>query len=432
MSLPFSLNFTNSTYEYINGYYVIKFQNLSTTNTNVSGNITFSKSVSNLSIICVGGGGAGANMARPNSTGGGGGGGSGTTTLSVVNSGNTFNITVGYGGKSGGNTGSSSSVFNGTNTIINCTGGSGGILNVGGNEGTMTVGNLGGSGGSGGGNSVNASNSWGIINVPNEIQSYVPSRYGGGGGSGSQFGGISGNSGIGGRNNAFLASSTSQSSAPNATSNGSGGGGGGFDGGPGINNYPGGSGANGIVIMYFQYLYYKSPSAYTFTKNNVDIDAGLAMPIGSIVAWVNTTAPSGWASCNGDSYNTTDNPILFNLLGSSNLPDLRGAFLRQAGTNVGTYASYSGPSLQNYQLDSFKSHNHTINDPGTHTHDYKTPYQPEGNINASGTTRGAKLNTTTTQTTTNTKITLNIQNNSTDVETSPYCYGVNWIIKLDY
>ena len=432
MSLPFSLNFTNSTYEYINGYYVIKFQNLSTTNTNVSGNITFLKSVSNLSIICVGGGGAGANQSGTVTTGGGGGGGSGTITTSA-NSGNTFNIIVGYGGKSGGNSGTSSSVSFGVTTIINCTGGSGGTRTAVATAGTMTVGGSGGSGGDGGYNN-DSQNSWGSIDVPTELQSSFPLRYGGGGGFGFNSGGFPGNSGFGGSNSKFYAQNTNQSSAPNASSNGSGGGGGGFIGGSSNFqlNYPGGSGANGIVIMYFQYLYYKIPSAYTYTKNNVDIDAGLAMPIGSIVAWVNTTAPSGWALCNGATYNTTDNPILFNLLGSSNLPDLRGAFLRQAGTNVGTYASYSGPSLQNYQLDSFKTHDHTINDPGTHIHDYKTPYQPEGNINASGTTRGARLNPTTTQTTTNTKISLTIQDNSTDTETSPYCYGVNWIIKLDY
>lgn len=450
-SLPFTLNFTGSTYEYINGYYVIKFQNVSSPNTaSATGTITFLEIIRNISVICVAGGGGGGGGRKQMSgfgTGGGGGGagGSGTTRL-LGTPGILLNVTVGYGGQQasdGSNSSlSSTSISTGTSTtIISCTPGKGGTTSTtnnggaGGQGGNCTVGN-GGTGGNGGrgadlnsDNSASGQNSWGTFEVPSEISTLVTNRYGGGGGGGKHIRESSGNAGKDGIGGSGFFSS--MNGMP-ATTPGSGGGGAtynwignnGFDG-------SGGSGASGIVIMYFQYP--QELSRYNkINNNNIILDAGLAMPIGTIVACVNTTAPSGWALCNGDTYNTTENPILFNLLGSSNLPDLRGAFLRQAGTNVGTYASYSGPSLQNYQLDSFKTHNHTINDPGTHIHDYKTPYQPEGNINASGTARGARQNTTTTQITTNTKISLTIQDNSTDTETSPYCYGVNWIIKLDY
>lgn len=65
-------------------------------------------------------------------------------------------------------------------------------------------------------------------------------------------------------------------------------------------------------------------------------------PIGSILPYGGTTAPSGWMICNGASLLRTDYAELFAIIGTAfgsadsthfNIPDLRGEFLRGAGTN---------------------------------------------------------------------------------------------------
>lgn len=84
-------------------------------------------------------------------------------------------------------------------------------------------------------------------------------------------------------------------------------------------------------------------------------------PIGSILPYGGTTAPSGWMICNGASLLRTDYAELFAVIGTAfgsadsthfNIPDLRGEFLRGAGTNshsgqgnggsVGTHQNATG------------------------------------------------------------------------------------------
>lgn len=161
-------------------------------------------------------------------------------------------------------------------------------------------------------------------------------------------------------------------------------------------------------------------ASYTYFSN----DSGLVFPVGAIMAWPSTTAPSGWAICNGASYSTANNPTLLTILGgSSTLPDLRGAFLRQVGTN----GSYSGPSLRSTQADTFASHTHAINN-NSHSHTYTQANFSGVNSSTSSSSRaGTVTNTNTGQATLN----ITIGNNSSDTDTAPYCYGINWIIKLD-
>ena len=66
-------------------------------------------------------------------------------------------------------------------------------------------------------------------------------------------------------------------------------------------------------------------------------------PVGAIVPYGGTTAPSGFFICNGTELNRADYPELFAVIGTAfgtpsantkfKLPDLRGEFLRGAGTN---------------------------------------------------------------------------------------------------
>lgn len=66
-------------------------------------------------------------------------------------------------------------------------------------------------------------------------------------------------------------------------------------------------------------------------------------PVGTINAYGGTTAPEGWLLCEGQALSRTDYADLFAVIGTSfgsgdgsttfNVPDLRGEFLRGAGTN---------------------------------------------------------------------------------------------------
>ena len=66
-------------------------------------------------------------------------------------------------------------------------------------------------------------------------------------------------------------------------------------------------------------------------------------PIGSILPYGGTSAPSGWMICDGSALSRTTYSELFAVIGTSfgsgdgsttfNIPDLRGEFLRGAGTN---------------------------------------------------------------------------------------------------
>ena len=69
-------------------------------------------------------------------------------------------------------------------------------------------------------------------------------------------------------------------------------------------------------------------------------------PIGTINAYGGATAPDGWMLCQGQAISRTDYADLFAVIGTSfgsgdgsttfNVPDLRGEFLRGAGTNSHT------------------------------------------------------------------------------------------------
>jgi len=107
-------------------------------------------------------------------------------------------------------------------------------------------------------------------------------------------------------------------------------------------------------------------------------------PAGTIVAFGGTTAPAGWALCDGASYSTTGTYAnLFAAIGSAfggsgnnfNVPDFRGRFLRgvdgpdgsasDRDPNSGTRTAMSigglpGNSVGSIQADAFQGHRHNI------------------------------------------------------------------------
>jgi len=175
-------------------------------------------------------------------------------------------------------------------------------------------------------------------------------------------------------------------------------------------------------------------------------------PIGSIVAYIMPTSPYGWLICDGSEISRSQYQSLFNTIGTTfgqgdgintfKLPDYRGAFLRGAGHNGNV--NHNGPSLNQPQNDSLGIHNHTarnnINDPG-HSHtqttvnddfnnsggaypSYAKPSYPQYD------SAGFKTWTNTIDSSgTNITVSTTIDNCGNTVETRPYNYGINWIIK---
>lgn len=176
------------------------------------------------------------------------------------------------------------------------------------------------------------------------------------------------------------------------------------------------------------------------------IQAQNGVPTGTIMAYIGTTAPTGWLMCDGASFpDNVYHAQLKSLLGSTTAPNLRGLFLRGAGDATG-YTGKTGPSLKTVQIDDLATHNHSVGTlqtaaAGVHTHSINrrsnaasTAYDSNdsqkaessavttdrsliGNFNTSS---GGSHTHTLTGATANTGIT----------ETRPINYGVNYIIKI--
>ena len=187
-------------------------------------------------------------------------------------------------------------------------------------------------------------------------------------------------------------------------------------------------------------------------------ELNVGVPAGSIVAYLGTTDPSGWVICDGTA-RTNNSDKRYNRLNALSIgtggsgttsytpPDLRGSFLRGTGTSP-INSIYSGASLKSYQ------------DMGTfnHTH-YAPPHKHITSYEQATLLKFVSPNTTNTINnyevfnfpafllynsgirTMNNAVTgdspLNLIRNISgvsstysSVETRPYNYGVNWIIKL--
>lgn len=99
------------------------------------------------------------------------------------------------------------------------------------------------------------------------------------------------------------------------------------------------------------------------------IAANNGVPTGSIMPFIGTVAPEGWALCNGAALPVTATALI-KLVGN-NAPNLQGMFLRGTGTNP--VNSQAGPALKATQDESLKSHSHgkgtlTTENAGSHNH----------------------------------------------------------------
>lgn len=80
--------------------------------------------------------------------------------------------------------------------------------------------------------------------------------------------------------------------------------------------------------------------------------AEAGIPIGTIVAYYGTNPPSGWLICDGRSCTGTE---LSKSLGISNVPDLRGRFIRMIGGNAAGMAVAQAMDYGNHSHYMFSS-----------------------------------------------------------------------------
>ena len=159
------------------------------------------------------------------------------------------------------------------------------------------------------------------------------------------------------------------------------------------------------------------------------IQAANGVPTGSIMPFIGTIAPRGWALCNGNPLPTTAKALI--AMVGANAPNLNGMFLR--GTGTSPVNQQAGPALKATQNDAFESHNHpgTTTENGEHKHTINAAWDPSGSSSSqygityqraagNGEYMGAAGKHTHTVTT----------NNVGESETRPVNYGVNYIIKL--
>lgn len=107
-----------------------------------------------------------------------------------------------------------------------------------------------------------------------------------------------------------------------------------------------------------------SPTTLTCQSGNWTRPPSTSVPTGTIVAYYGSTAPSGWLLCDGSS--TSGYSALAALVGSTT-PDLRGIFIRGAGTSAihtkYNGAAYSGGNVGTYQYDQMADHTHGYDRP---------------------------------------------------------------------
>lgn len=79
------------------------------------------------------------------------------------------------------------------------------------------------------------------------------------------------------------------------------------------------------------------------------------VPVGAVVPWPGETPPGGWLECNGQTYSTTDNPRLYEVLGESFVPDYRGLFLRGWAHGSSVFDPDSGRDIGSVQQDAIRN-----------------------------------------------------------------------------
>lgn len=118
----------------------------------------------------------------------------------------------------------------------------------------------------------------------------------------------------------------------------------------------------------------------TLTNQNVNLYVnGLnIMPVGSVICYAGSNAPSGWLLCNGNDINRSDYSTLFSIIGTTygsnsgstfKLPNLNQKFpMGKSGSN--NLGDTGGSNTVTLTTNNLPAHTHTgtVNSAGSHSH----------------------------------------------------------------
>jgi microcystin-dependent protein len=99
---------------------------------------------------------------------------------------------------------------------------------------------------------------------------------------------------------------------------------------------------------------YTNPEFRSVQQRVVDVEA--VVPVGAIIAYGGSTAPDGWALCDGSLHGST---ALTSVLGSPNSPDLRDKFIVGSGTTFPDKTA-GGSTSVTVGLANMPSHKHDV------------------------------------------------------------------------
>lgn len=89
--------------------------------------------------------------------------------------------------------------------------------------------------------------------------------------------------------------------------------------------------------------------------------AGL-VPVGCVIMWAGSSVPTGWLRLDGSTYSSTTYPLLYAVLGSTTLPDMRDRLPRGASTGAAVKSTGGSTTITEANLP---AHTHSL---GGHTH----------------------------------------------------------------
>lgn len=123
----------------------------------------------------------------------------------------------------------------------------------------------------------------------------------------------------------------------------------------------------------------KLEAGYVF-QDHQPSGASLLVPTGAVMPYAGSSAPGGWALCNGDSLSTTTYSTLFAIVGYTyggaggnfNVPDLRSRMPLGAGAGAGLTTRALAATGGQESISQVPPHTHSITDEG-HVHGYQFP-----------------------------------------------------------
>ena len=140
---------------------------------------------------------------------------------------------------------------------------------------------------------------------------------------------------------------------------------------------------NEIALVKNKGLYYKDAQNTLHTVVH-HIKSG-DIPVGTIKYFYGDTIPSGFLECNGATFSAASYPELYNVLGTTTLPDFRECYAVGTGGTSGSVGNFSDDSIfPHLHICSVSTHTHSAIQ-GNHQHGSLKVYFRNRCIGGSGT-----------------------------------------------